>query len=105
MPLDFLSCFPHLNAPNTVFGGRGGVDGDAWWLWNLNWQTKYLEGGADLNLFKTNESENSSDWVTSSDTSDGGDSGGNSEGEESGVDHWGGGRERSDSTGSVDSEW
>ena len=56
-------------------------------------------------MFKTNESENSSDWVTSSDTSDGGESGGDSEGEESGEENWGEGRERSDSIGSVDSEW
>ena len=29
-----------------IFGGRGGGDGDAWWLWNLNWQTTFYQHAA-----------------------------------------------------------
>ena len=70
-----------------VFGGRGGGDGDSWWLWNLNWETKYLESGGSKNLFKMSESEGSSDWITS-------DTSGAESGSESGMESDGGNNRR-----------
>ena len=77
------------------FGGRGGGDGCAWWLWNLNWTTVFVENGNGV--AQGGPSEGSSDWITSDTSGSGLDSGASDGG--------GGGNRRLDRSDSEGSEW
>jgi len=73
-----------------VFGGRGGGDGDGWFMWNINWRTKYLQNGTSISL--------------NSNIADSSESGSGYDTESSDMSSGSGGRHRSDSTDSTASD-